>query len=169
MVRQRMNPRERPKRESARRLPYWLAALACCAAHDCDAIDRVILEVGQLSTAGVQAKSATITLDVSTQPKVRAEVGQLHLVQPNNTYSDVDIECIDLLIKEPLFACYHGSVAARGGPTGQIAMNTAATYDTSNGAVSVSGSELKLAGATTRFAGKLQWGTWTLNAEGAGL
>jgi len=164
-----MNPRERPKRESARRLPYWVAALACCAAHDCDAIDRVILEVGQLSTAGVQAKSATISLDVSSQPKVRAEVGQLHLVQPNTTYSDVDISCIDLLIKEPLFACYHGSVAARGGPTGQIAMNTAATYDTSNGAVSVSGSELKLAGATTRFAGKLQWGTWTLNAEGEGL
>ncbi|HEY2403474.1 MAG TPA: hypothetical protein VGI23_24190, partial [Steroidobacteraceae bacterium] len=146
-----------------------MALLACCAAHDCDAIDRVILEVGQLSTAGVQAKSATISLDVSSQPKVRAEVGQLHLVQPNTTYSDVDISCIDLLIKEPLFACYHGSLAARGGPTGQIAMNAAATYDTSNGAVSVSGSELKLAGATTRFAGKLQWGTWTLNAEGEGL
>jgi hypothetical protein len=48
-------------------------------------------------------------------------------------------------------------------------MNTAVTYDTSNGAVSVSGSELKLAGATTRFAVKLQWGTWTLNAEGEGL
>ncbi len=159
------------KREPARRAcRYWRRRhSACCAAHDCDAIDRVILEVGQLSTAGVQAKSATITLDVSSQPKVRAEVGQLHLVQPNTTYSDVDISCIDLLIKEPLFACYHGSVAARGGPTGQIAMNTAATYDTSNGAVSVSGSELKLAGATTRFAGKLQWGTWTLNAEGEGL
>ena len=120
-----MIPRERPKRESPRRLPYWVAALACCVAHDCDAIDRVILEVGQLSTAGVQAKSATITLDVSTQPKVRAEVGQLHLVQPNNTYSDVDISCIDLLIKEPLLACYHGSVAARGGPTSRIAMNAA--------------------------------------------
>jgi hypothetical protein len=110
-----------------------------------------------------------LTLDVSAQPKVRAQVGQLHLLQPNGTYSDVDISCIDLLIKEPLFACYHGSVAARGGPTGQIAMNSAATYDTSNGAVSISGSELKIAGATTRFAGKLQWGTWTLNAAGEGL
>lgn len=164
-----MNPRERPKRESARRLHYWLAALACCVAHDCDAVDRVILEVGQLSTAGVQAKSATITLDVSTQPKVRAQVGELHVAQPNNTYSDVDVSCVDLLIKEPLYACYHGSLVARGGPTGQIAMNAAGSYDTSNGAVSVSGSELKIAGATTRFAGKLQWGTWTLNAEGQGL
>lgn len=170
-----MNPRERPKRESrggqprARWLPTAAAALACCAAHDCDAIDRVILEVRQLSTAGVQAKNATITLDVSAQPKVRAQAGQLHLVQPNTTYSDVDISCIDFLIKVPQFACYHGSVAARGGPTGQIAMNTAAAYDTSNGAVSISGSQLKIAGATTRFAGKLQWGTWTLNAAGEGL
>jgi hypothetical protein len=145
------------------------AALACCTAHDCDAIDRVILEVGQLSTAGVQAKNAMLTLDVSSQPKVRAQVGRLHLLQPNDTYSDVDISCIDLLIKEPLFACYHGSVAARGGPTGHIDMISAATYDTSNGAVSISGSELKIAGATTRFAGKLQWGTWTLNAAGEGL
>lgn len=164
-----MNPRERPKRESIRRLHCWLAALACCVAHDCDAIDRVILEVGQLSTAGVQAKSATITLDVSTQPKVRAQVGQLHVAQPNTTYSDVDVSCVDLLIKEPLYACYHGSLEARGGPTGQIAMNAAGSYDTSNGAVSISGSELKIAGATTRFAAKLQWGTWTLNAEGQGL
>lgn len=169
MVRQRMNPRERPKRESRRPLPYWVAVLACCVAHDCDAIDRVILEVGQLATAGVQAKNATITLDLSSEPKVRAQVGQLHLVQPNNTFSEVDIGCIDLLIKDPLFACYHGSVNAHGGPTGRIAMNAAAAYDISNGAVSVSGSDLKIAGATNRFAGKLQWGTWTLNAEGEGL
>lgn len=146
-----------------------MAWLSCCVAHDCDAIDRVILEVGQLSTAGVQAKSATITLDVSTQPKVRAQVGQLQVAQPNTTYSDVDVSCVDLLIKEPLYACYHGSLEARGGPTGRIAMNAAGSYNTSNGAVSISGSELKIAGATTRFAGKLQWGTWTLNAEGQGL
>src|ERR1700748_1896864 len=98
MVRQRMN----------RRLPYLTAMLCCCTAHDCDAIERVILEVGQLSTAGVQAKSATITLDVSAQPTVRAQAGELHLAQPDTVYSDVDISCIDLLIKELLFACYPG-------------------------------------------------------------
>ena len=145
MVRQRLNPRERPKRESDGqghgRLPYLLAWLSCCVAYDCDAIDRLTLEVGQLSTAGVQAKNATISLDVSTQPQVRVQVDQLHMVEPNNTYSDVDISCIDLLFKDPLLACYHGSAAARGGPTGQIVMNAAGSYDTSNGAVSISGSE----------------------------
>jgi hypothetical protein len=164
-----MSPRERPKRESHPLLRYWVAALACCVAHDCDAIDRVILQIGQLSTAGVQAKTAILTLDVSAQPTVHAQLGQLHLVQPNTTYSDVDINCIDLLIKDPQFTCNQGSVAARGGPTGQIAMNATAAYDTSNGAVSISGAGLRIAGATTRFAGKLQWGTWTLNAVGDGL
>ena len=129
----------RPKllhsRPRHRRLPYLLAWLSCCVAYDCDAIDRVTLEVGQLSTAGVQAKSATIIVDVSTQPKVRVQAGQLHLVGPNNTYSDVDINCIDLLIKDPLFACYHGSVTARGGPTTTmcLAPTTASSARSSSG------------------------------------
>src|SRR4051794_9522392 len=180
MVRQRMNPRERPKRESqhlpapvrVRWLPYPMAVLACCAAHDCGAIDRVILEVGQLSTASVQAKDATITLDVSSHdsnPAVRAQLGKLHVPQAGATYNDVDVTCIDLLIKDPLFACSRGSLAAHGGPTGQLAMNASGSYDASNGAVSISGSDWKVAGAVTRFTGKLQWGTWTLNAAGDGL
>src|SRR4051812_36896114 len=122
MVRQRMNPRERPKRESCcgqaafasyhsgssrrasgpgRRLsrgwvaPIVIALLACCVVQDCDAIDRVILEVGQLSTAGVQALGATITLDVSShRPMARAQLAQLHLsAQPDTRYTDVDITC----------------------------------------------------------------------------
>src|SRR4051812_45439923 len=123
MVRQRMNPRERPKRESqqlqaharVRWSPYLMAVLTCCAAHDCDAIDRVILEVGQLSTASVQAKDATITLDVSSHdsnPAVRVQLGELHVSQTRTTYSDVDLTCIDLLINDPLFACNRGSLAA---------------------------------------------------------
>ena len=142
--------------------------LACCVVQDCDAIDRVVLEVGQLSTAGVQARGATITLDVSSQrPMARAQLAQLHLsAQPDTHYADVDITCGHLVIKEPLFACDEGGLAARGGPLGQMAMKASAAYDASNGAVSLSGSELKLAGAVTRFNGKLQSGLWSLNAAG---
>ena len=149
-----------------------MATLACCAAYDCDAIDRVILEVGQLSTAGVQAQDASIALDVSSDgagPAASAKATQLHLPQANTTYRDVNITCIDLLIKEPLFACNQGSIAARGGPTSRIAMNATTTYDTSSGAVSFSGAGLEVAGGVTRFSGQLQSGTWSLNAEGHGL
>jgi len=86
---------------------------------------------------------ADVTADGS--PTVHARAAQLELSKPGTTYSDVDINCSDLLIKQPQFACNQGSIAARGGPTGQIAMNAAAAYDTSNEAVSVSGSGLKVA------------------------
>ena len=174
MVRQRMSRRERSKRQR-RRLPRSLAtALLCCAAYDCDAIDRVILQVGQISAAGVQAKNATMTLDVSpSQPsssptlEVRAE--QLRLNATGTTYDSVDILCANLLIKEPRYACNEGSVSARGGPTGQVAMTASFSYDSSTRAIAASGSGLRLAGAPTRFAGTLQADTWSLSAEGQGL
>jgi hypothetical protein len=152
-----------------------MAALAvCCAAYDCHAVDRVVLEVGQVSTAGVQASGATITLDVSprpdsSSPTLRAQIAQLRVPAPGTTYSDIDISCTDLLVRQPQFACNQASIEARGGPTGQIAMNAAATYDSASGAVSFSGSGLKLAGATTRFNGRLESGTWALDVDGAGL
>ena len=171
-----MNAKQRPKRESRRPVRLLAASVFCCSAYDCDAIERVILEVGQLSTAGVQAQNAIITVDVtpgprpdSGSPTLHTQVAKLRLVQSDTTYADVDINCTDLLIKQPQFACNQGSIAAHGGPTGQIAMTAAAAYDTSNGAVSFSGSGLKVAGGVTRIDGKLQWGTWSLNVEGDGL
>jgi hypothetical protein len=152
-----------------------LAALAlCCAACDCDAVDRVVLEVGQLSTASVQASGATISLDVSpkpdsSSPTLRTQIAELRLPAAGTTYRDIDIGCADLLVKQPQFACNQGGIAARGGPTGQIAMNAALTYDSANGAVSFNGSGLKLAGATTRFTGRIESGTWALDVDGDGL
>jgi hypothetical protein len=48
-------------------------------------------------------------------------------------------------------------------------MSAAATYDSAIGAVSFSGSGLKLAGAITRFKGRLESGTWALDVDGDGL
>src|SRR5258708_30501033 len=96
MVRQRMNAKQRPKRESRRPVRLLAAGVFCCSAYDCDAIERVILEVGQLSTAGVQAQNAIMTLDVaprpdSGSPTLHAQVAKLRLVQQDTTYADVDI------------------------------------------------------------------------------
>jgi hypothetical protein len=174
MVRQRAARGERPKRGTPRPLRPLAALAACCAAYACDAVDRVVLEVGQVSTASVQASGATITFDVSprpdsTSPTLRTQITQLRLAAAGSTYRDVDIACTDLLVKQPEFACNQGSIAARGGPTGEIAMNAAVTYDSANGAVSFSGSGLKLAEATTRFNGRLESGAWALDVEGQGL
>jgi len=156
-------------------VPRLITALAlCCAAGSCNAIDRIVLEIGHAATASVQASGATITLDVTPKPNpsspaLRAQIAQLHLRGPGITYSNIDIGCTDLLIKQPQFACNQGTIAARGGPTGEIAMSTAVTYDSANGAVSLSGTGLKLAGATARFKGRLDSGIWALDVDGDGL
>jgi hypothetical protein len=152
-----------------------MAALAmCCAAHDCYAVDRVVLEVGQISTAGVHASGATIVLDVSPKPDqdsptLRAQIAELRVPAAGATYRDIDIGCTDLVIKQPQFACNQGTIVARGGPTGQVEMSAAITYDSATGGASFSGSGLKLAGATTRFKGQLESGNWALDVDGDGL
>jgi hypothetical protein len=184
IVRQRPNPGQRSKRGSRLRLRLrrlrrlhlqrLAAGLWCCAAYDCDALDRVILQVGQLSTPAVRAENLAITLDVtpgpdSGSPTLRARASQLRLDAAGITFTDIDIGCTDLLIRQPRFGCNQGNIAAHGGPTGQIAMTAAAKYDTASGATSFSGSGLRVAGATTQFNGTFQSDTWALNASGAGL
>jgi len=102
---------------------------------------------------------------------------------PSTTYTDIDITCTDLLIKQPEFACNQGTLAARGGPnlrpdgpnlgpdgpSSHIAMSAAARYDSSNGAVSLSCSGLKVAGGTVRFTGNLAAASWALDVDGDGL
>jgi hypothetical protein len=181
MVRQRTPPGERPKRRTPRRLRALAALAVCCATAECNAVDRVVLEVGQLSTARVQASNAIIVLDVSPRPDspsptLRTQIAQLRLPAAGITYRDIDIGCTDLRVEQPHFACNQGSIAARGGPalgpdgpSGQIAMNAALAYDSANGAVSFSGSGLKLAGAATRFNGRLESAGWALDVDGDGL
>src|SRR5579871_190309 len=152
MVRQCMNPRQRSKRESVSPLGLLAGGLLCCCAHDCDAIDRVTLQVGQLSTAGVQAQNAIVTLDVGSghdpdAPTLDARVAQLRLIGQGTTYSDLLVHCAELVVAEPHYGCGQGNLAARGGPLGQISMTAAGSYDASTGAVSVSGSGQKVAGA----------------------
>jgi hypothetical protein len=171
MVRQRLNAAQRPGKGRRWRLRLLVAALFCCSAYDCDAIDRVILHIGQLSTARVQAQNVNIALDVTPQensasPTLQTRIGKLQLY---TTYDDVEIQCTDLVIRQPQWACNRGSIAGRGGATGPITVNVAARYNASSGAVALSGSAPNVAGAATRFNGKFQGGTWSLNVAGDGL
>src|SRR5215813_1671008 len=116
MVRQATNAPQRPKRGAVSGGCRLMAALiACCCAYDCDAIDRITVEIGQISTASVQASGATMTLDVSpgpdpTSPAVRAEIAKLHIVTRDSasaalgtTYSDVEVSCRELVVRKPEF------------------------------------------------------------------
>lgn len=182
MVRQAPPGGHRPKRGRpgpasgvpTRASTLVFGVILCCAGADCSAVDQVVLQVGQISTAGVQASGATITLNVartpdSRPPILRAQIQELRLASLRTTYRDVDVTCTDLFVSKPHFECNEGTVSARGGPTGQVAMKAAGAYNSSTDAMTLKGSELKLAGGTTRFEAKLENDLWSLDLEGNGL
>jgi hypothetical protein len=153
-----------------------LPALLAGAEQDAAAIDRITLQVGQLTTAGVQASGATIALDVaprpasSSPPALRTQVANLHLTAPSavaavmgNAFRDIVIDCPSALLKAPRFGCEDGTLSAKGGLLGEISVNATATYESETGALVFRGSGLKVAGATTRFNGDLRSDTWSLD------
>jgi hypothetical protein len=141
--------------------------LLSCSAYDSDALERMILEVGQLSSPGVQATGATVALDVTgpSSPTVEARLAQLRLPSLGLSYSDLAIVCTGVIVEQPQFGCTQGTVSARGAPIGRVSMRAAAAYDSSSKALSFSGSGLSVAGADTRFTGKLESEAWSLRLE----
>ncbi len=178
MVRQAAAPGQRPERESRPAVRRPRATFACLllaiAAQDCGAVNQVVLKVRQVSTASVQVSEATMTLNVqrtpdSRPPTLRAQIDQVRLPSLGATYRNIDVLCTDLLVRKPRFECNQGTIAARGGPTGQIAMSAAGTYDSSTGAATFKGSGLRIAGGTARFAAALQGPDWSANLQTQGL
>jgi hypothetical protein len=167
MVRQRAATRQQPKRGIARWWRVGTLVLLSCTAYDSDALDRLILEVAQISSPSVQATGATVALDVTgpSPPRVEARLAQLRLPALGLSYSDLDVACTGVIVEQPHFACTEGTLAARGAPIGRVSMRAAAAYDSSSGALSFNGSGLSVAGADTRFAGRLQPGAWSLSLD----
>jgi hypothetical protein len=84
MVRQRTAAGERPKRGIPPSLRLATLALLCCNAYDSDSLERVILEVGQISSPSVQATGATATLEITspTGPTLETRLARIEEVTP---------------------------------------------------------------------------------------
>src|SRR5262249_36129598 len=79
-----------------------IGTLLCCAGLDCHAVDRLALQVGQISTASVQVQGLSMTLDVAPKPEsrsptLRAEVAEVHLPAVG-TYRKIEVDCSDLYV-----------------------------------------------------------------------
>lgn len=136
----------------------------------CLAVSTVTLRIGQLSTADVQVSGAKLTLDVpatsNSAPTVRAQLGRLQLPLPAGTFTDVDVLCSDPFVRKPKFECHAGTVAANGGPTGRIAMNAAASYDSASESLALQGSQFPVAGGFLRFALRYGPPAWSAEVQG---
>src|SRR5205807_2071856 len=94
------------------------ALLLAGAPHDGAAVDRIVLEVGEVSLPGGQASGATVALDLraSPTPVVLARVSRLRLERPSGAYRGLELICTDLLVKEPQFVCRRADLSGHGGP-----------------------------------------------------
>jgi hypothetical protein len=101
-----------------------LTLVAALASPRTFAIDRIVLEVDEISVPGTHMAGATMTLDLTRgRPVARGRVMHLEVPQPIGPLRNVQIECTDVYVREPKIACREGKLTADGGPTRKIAFD----------------------------------------------
>jgi hypothetical protein len=135
------------------------------------AINRIVLEVGELTVPGAQASSITATFSLNTRgaPSAHARAEQVVLAEPIGTLRSVELACGVVVIHEPTFACREGRLEARGGPTKSISMQAAAEYNSARGETAAEGSAFAVAGGTAEFSSRLDERGWSMEAAAHSL
>ena len=144
-----------------------IAFLLVCFAPAAHALDAIVLEIRELSIAGIAVAGASARLDVLSADKTRVTLTAraATLPDPMGKISDVRLECETPVIAEPRFGCGAGKMTGRGGPTGSVDMLIAAEMRTDNGVATFKGSGFKVAGTTATFDGRLDDKGWLVNAK----
>lgn len=142
-------------------LMYVLAAAPALA------VDGIVLEVRELSVAGIPVEGASMRLDVLDEKRTRLTVAAnaATLADPVGKLTGLSLVCDAPVIAEPRYACDSGQLTGRGGPTGSVDMRVAAAFDTQSGVTTFSGEGLKVAGATAKFSGSLDDKGWRVNGN----
>jgi hypothetical protein len=140
---------------------FWVLAPAA------GAVDAIVLEVRELTVAGIPVETASARLDVLSDEKTRLTVKArgATLADPVGKLTDLALVCIEPVIAEPRFGCASGQLTGRGGPTGVIDMKVSAEMRTDTGTTTFSGSDLKMAGTTAKFTGKLDEKGWQVSGS----
>ncbi len=137
----------------------------CLVAAPAQAVDGILLEVRELTVAGIPVQAASVRLDVLDEKRTRLTVNAASatLAEPVGKLSALSLVCDSPVIAEPRYACDAGRLTGRGGPTGNVNMNVAAEFDTQTGVARFSGSGLQIAGTTAKFEGRLDDKGWRVD------
>jgi hypothetical protein len=157
---------------STRLLSCLLLALALGgASNETHAIDRIVLEIGEIALPGTAGGGITATLDLGPRGAASAHVraAQMDLPSPIGTLREIQLSCANVVVREPIFACRTARLSAQGGPTRSISMQAEGEYDSTHGAMSFEGSEFGVAGGTAQFSGRLDSGGWSFEGAATGL
>jgi hypothetical protein len=150
---------------SNHRAGTW-AVLALCLAPAAQALDAIVLEVRQVEVDGMVVQDASLRLDLLDEKNTRLTLKARNaaLPEPAGKFTDLQLLCSRPVVAEPRFGCEAGKFTARGGPTGSLDMTVAAVMRTDTGITSFTGNDLKIAGTTARFEGKLDPRGWQVKA-----
>ncbi len=161
-IRSLMTPRSNHRTGVLAGLGLLLMTLAPAS----QALDGVVLEVRELSVAGITVHDASARLDLPGGERVRVtlKAGDAALPEPAGKFTDLQLVCTRPVIAEPRFGCEEGRFTARGGPTGSLDMSVVALLRSDTGITTFSGKGLKLAGTTASFDGQLDDKGWRVKA-----
>jgi hypothetical protein len=130
------------------------------------AIDAIVLEVRELTIAGVAVEGASVRLDLLDEEKTRVTLGAsaAALPEPAGRLSNLALLCDRPVIAEPRFGCEAGRFTARGGPTGAIDMQLRAELNSKSGVSTFAGKGLAVAGSTVSIDGLMDERGWQVKA-----
>ncbi|MEO8018165.1 MAG: hypothetical protein ABI769_10150 [Pseudomonadota bacterium] len=131
------------------------------------ALDAIVLEVREMTLAGIPVVGASARLDVLSDRQTRLTLSALGatLPEPMGKLSGITLVCEAPVIAEPHFGCAAGQLTGRGGPTGSIDMRVAAEMRTDTGITTFSGNGLKVAGTAAKFDGQLDAKGWRMKGS----
>ena len=131
------------------------------------AIDAIVLEVREMTVAGLPVTGMSTRLDLpgGDEARVTAQVSEVALPQPAGKFTQLALTCDRPVVAEPRFACDAGRFTARGGPTGSLDMQVRAELRSDTGVTTFSGKGVKVAGTTASFDGRLDEQGWQVRGS----
>lgn len=146
-----------------------LAAIGLLLAHfapAAHAVDSILLEVREVTIAGmpIQGASARLDLPGGEQTRVTVTAREVTLPDPAGKFTNLSLVCDRPVIAEPRFGCDAGRFTARGGPTGALDMQVNALLRSDSGVTTFAGKGVKFAGTTASFDGRMDPKGWQVKA-----
>ncbi len=134
------------------------------AAH---AIDSIVLEVRELTLAGIPVNGGSARLDLLSDTRTRVIVNarEVKLGDPAGSLTDLALTCDRPVIAEPRYGCEAGHLTARGGPTGALDMQVHAGMRSDTGVTTFGGKGARFAGTTASFDGLLDEKGWRVKGS----
>ncbi|MEJ0086345.1 MAG: hypothetical protein WDO72_11715 [Pseudomonadota bacterium] len=131
------------------------------------AVDAIVLEVRELTVAGIPVAGASVRLDLlaDQQTSLTVKAQAATLPDPVGRLTNLSLTCARPVIADPRFGCAAGRFTGRGGPTGVLDMNISAELRADTGVTTFSGRDFKVAGTAAAFEGQMDDKGWQVKGR----